>query len=116
MWLLVLQRLTVEFFLDILYFPIWWYTSGVKRAALAAWHMFQEGNISLAPGLWLRHIFTPMFGQTDWQGRIMSFFMRVVNIIGRSIALFVWIIVCLMVFSLWLVWPVFVVFMLSKSF
>ncbi len=114
MWLLVLQRLTVEFFLDILYFPIWWYTRGAKRAAVAVWHMFQEANISLAPGLWLRHILTPMFGQTDWQGRIMSFFMRVVNIIGRTIALVVWMLVCLLVFSLWLAWPIFLSYMFAR--
>ena len=41
----------------------------------------------LAIGVWTKNIFVPMFGMHDWQSRIISFFMRVVQIIGRSIAL-----------------------------
>lgn len=37
----------------------------------------------------MKNLFTPMFGQYDWQSRIISVFMRSVNIIGRSIAVIV---------------------------
>ena len=114
MWLLIFQRLSVEFFLDILYFPIWWYTRGILRVGRFCWQLVGDANESLAPGLWLRHIFTPMFGQTDWQGRIMSFFMRVVNIIGRSMALAIWSAACLCLFALWPAWPMFIVGMLIR--
>ena len=114
MWLLIFQRLTVEFFLDIFYFPVWWYTRGAKRAALGCWQLLQDGNATLAPGLWLRHILTPMFGQNDWQGRIMSFGMRLVNIIGRGFALGIWAAICLMLFGLWTLWPIFLVSQLVR--
>ncbi len=115
MWLLVFQRLVLEFFLDLIYFPLWWYTGGVKQAGFFCWQLLQQGNLRLAPGLWLKNIFVPMFGQTDLQGKLISLLMRLVNIIGRSIALFFWLFVVLFVFCLWLVFPVVLVYMFTLS-
>jgi len=116
MWILVLQRMFLEFVLDLIYFPIWWYTGGVKHTGIWCWHLLQSGNLYLAPGLWLKNIFVPMYGQTDLQGRLMSIFMRFVNVIGRGLALLVWQIIVLAIFVLWLVFPVFVIYMLFQSF
>ena len=115
MWRLVFQRLTLEFFLDLLYFPIWWYTKGIAHQLRVCSDLFKDGNRALAPGLWLRNIFVPMFGQYDWQGRIVSVFMRFVNVIGRAIALFLWLLVAIAVFFLWILFPVFVGYMLFVS-
>lgn len=109
MWILILQRLTIEALLDILYFPIWWYTGGVWHALLFCANLLKEGNRNFAPGLWLRNIFVPMFGQYDWQGRIISFFMRLAQIIARSVALLVWMLVCWVLFLIWLALPVMIV-------
>lgn len=115
MWLLVFQRLVVEFLFDIIYFPIWWYTGGIKHTLVYCYHLLQSGNNYLAPGLWLKNIFVPMFGQYDFGGRMVSLFMRSVNVIGRSFALFIWLLVVLFIFILWLVIPFLVVYMLYRS-
>lgn len=115
MWILVLQRMALEFILDLVYFPLWWYTGGVKHAGKFCIGLLQDGNMNLAPGLWAKNIMVPMFGQTDLQGRLMSVFMRFVNVVGRSIGLFIWSIVVLCVFVLWWLFPVFVVYMLFMS-
>ena len=115
MWILVAQRLIIEFVVDLIYFPVWWYTSGVKHAGKFCYNFFQEANMFLAPGLWLKNIFVPMFGQTDLQGRLMSIFMRIVNVIGRSIGLLIWLIITLIMFVIWWLFPVFVVYMLLQS-
>ncbi len=60
----------------------------------------------MSPGLWLKNIFVPMFGQYDWQGRLVSFFMRLVQVVVRSVALVFWLIACLVLFVLWLALPV----------
>ena len=116
MWLVVLQRMTLEFLFDLVYFPLWWYTGGVLYAGKFCFHLLQDGNMNLAPGLWLKNMFVPMFGQRDFQGRLMSIFMRFVNFVGRLIALFFWFFVCLVLFCVWLIIPVFVVYMLGASF
>lgn len=115
MWLSVLQRLTIEFFLDFFYAPIWWYTAGIQRAFLFALGLFKTGNTDLAPMLWVKNLFVPMYGQYDWQGRLMSFFMRFVNIIGRSIALAIWFVVCFSVFLVWILLPFAVFYLFVRS-
>ena len=115
MWILVIQRMVLELVLDLVYFPLWWYTAGTKKAAITCYHLLQDGNMRMAPGLWLKNIFAPMYGQTDWRGRLTSFFVRSANIVLRGFALLVWLIVVVMIFLLWLVFPVFVVYMLFQS-
>jgi hypothetical protein len=42
-----------------------------------------------------------MFGQVDWQGKMVSFFVRLGNVVFRSIGMFFW---CIMVSALFLCW------------
>ena len=115
MGVLVLQRMFLEFVLDVLYFPLWWYTTGLLHVLKTLWGMLVRANYSLAPGLWLKNIFVPMFGQTDWQGRFMSIFMRFVNVIGRSIALLFYTAFLLLLLAVWLVLPILTTWMLVRS-
>ena len=108
MVILILQRLLLEALLDIFYFPLWWYSRGLLYAVRCCVDIFKQGNVALAPGLWLLNLFVPMFGQFDWQGRIISFFMRLVQIIARSIALLVWLGFCIVLFIAWLLLPIIV--------
>jgi len=116
MWLLIFQRLATEFLFDIVYFPVWWYTTGAKRALLFCINLLKFGNAQFAPGLWLKNIFVPMFGQIDWQGRLVSFFIRLINVIGRTIALLVWFGIVVLLFLAWFILPVFITAMLVTSF
>jgi len=116
MWSLVLQKMLIEFVLDILYFPLWWYGEGAKKVFMGCINLIREGNMMMSPGLWLKNIFVPMFGQTDLQGRLVSFLMRFFNVVFRSIGLVIWIVFSLLLFLLWVVFPMFVLFMLVTSF
>ncbi|MBH41749.1 MAG: hypothetical protein CL685_03475 [Candidatus Magasanikbacteria bacterium] len=115
MWLLVLQRIFLDFLLHIVYFPVWWFTVGAKQTLFSCFHKIQQVNTSLAPGLWLKNMFVPMYGQTDFQGRLLSILMRFVNTVFRSIALLFSIFFILLFFVIWLVFPLFVVWMGSAS-
>ncbi len=116
MWVILVQRLALEFLLDILYFPLWWFSGGVKKAGGFCIGILSTANGYLAPGLWLKNIAVPMFGQYDWQGRLISIFMRLVNVVGRSIALFFVLIFILALLLIWLVFPIVVVMMLAIAF
>ncbi len=79
--------------LDILSFPLWWYTHGLLRMA-RWWRESVRGYARLlALEIWIKNLFVPMFGQYDWQSRLISIFMRLVQIVGRGLALIV--IVCI---------------------
>lgn len=110
MFLLVLPRLLTEAFLDLLYFPLWWYTGGAYRAGAWCFDLALSGNDHFAPGLWLKNIFVPMYGQYDFEGRLISFFMRLFQFIIRSLALFIWSIICLCLFLCWLALPIITIY------
>lgn len=94
---------------EILYFPIWWYTKGLAMAANFSWRRIKNMEIRLGVKVWVVNIFTPMFGQRDIAGVLISFFMRIFQIIGRSLVLFLWVIVMILVFFAWIALPIVVV-------
>lgn len=102
MWILIFERILLDFVFHFIYFPLWWYTGGLRHVAQFGGRQIRFVHAYLVPDLWLKNLFVPMFGQTDWQGRIASFFIRVVNVIVRTIMLLVW---CVIVFCLCLIWP-----------
>lgn len=105
MYYIILQRLCLEAVLDIFYFPLWWYTKGFKKAVEAAMLWIKRGAARLTPGLWLKNIFVPMYGQHDFTGKVISFFMRSVQVIFRSVVLFIFTFGCFTLVAVWLVFP-----------
>ncbi len=72
---------------SVLRFPLWWYTDGLAK--LGAW-IVRELKYrwkAYAFAIWIQNMFVPMYGQYDWSGRLVSFIMRIVVLIGRGIAL-----------------------------
>ncbi|WKZ25179.1 MAG: hypothetical protein QY321_01985 [Patescibacteria group bacterium] len=100
----------LKLLLDLVYFPFWWYSVGFIKVLVWSKNFIIGKARGLAILVWLKNIFTPMFGQRDWVGMLISFFMRVVQIIARSIMLFFWIIFVLIVICLWLITPIYIVY------
>ncbi len=90
---------------DVVRFPLWWYTTGVVHAATVLLHSVKYYARSLGIAVWIRNIFVPMFGQHDWQGRIISVFMRSAQIFFRGVALGIYAIVALALFVLYVAVP-----------
>jgi hypothetical protein len=109
MFIAILPKIILETIFDILLFPFWWYTKGAWRALVYCFGLLKYGNELMNPGLWLKNIFVPMFGQYDIQGRIISFLMRCAQIVARTIGLFFWLIICLVLFAVWLSLPLAVI-------
>lgn len=107
-----INDIATEFVGSVMMFPVWWY--GVGLIGVIGWAHRSLGYIwrGYAIPLWMRYIFVPMYGSYDWSGRVVSFVMRVVVIIGRSVAFFVvslWYIFCVL---LWMFAPVGFLFLL----
>ncbi len=106
-------KIFFQFVWDFLYFPFWWYSRGF-------WEVLKwSGNFLLRQlsitGLliWVKNLFTPMFGQHDWAGVIISFFMRVVQIIARSLLMAFWLVYVIAIVILWLIIPIYVLYQLT---
>lgn len=93
---------------DVLYFPVWWYTKGLARLVRFCYERILQTASNLALGIWLRNMFTPMFGQYDWQGRLISFMVRIVMLIYKLVVFAIWILLILVLAVGWVIAPVLV--------
>lgn len=87
-------------------FPLWWYTAGVRYTAERLMASIRSYARSLAVLVWVRNWLTPMFGQYDWQSRLISFIVRSAQIVARGFVLCVWIALCALQFAVYLALPV----------
>jgi hypothetical protein len=51
-----------------------------------------------------------MYGQRDWQGVLISIFMRLVQIIFRSVLMLVYFLLAVLAFLVWVLLPLLIVF------
>jgi len=93
---------------EIFYFPLWWYGRGLYNAGIFLFNFLSGKQKKLALFIWVKNLFKPMYGQTDWQGKVISFLMRLVQIVYRSFVLFLWAIISLLAFLIWIALPPFV--------
>lgn len=89
--------------LDILLFPVWWYTHGLLRMVKWVRESIRGYARLLALEIWIKNLFVPMFGQYDWQSRLISIFMRSVQIVGRGFVLIIIVGVLCAIFSAYVV-------------
>lgn len=101
---------------DVVYWPVWWYSRGLFKAGRFCLNEVTAQAERLGLPVWVKNIFTPMFGQYDWEGRLISFAMRLIQIIVRGIALAVWTIVMLAVFLIWIILPPLIIYEIIVNF
>ncbi|NCF75431.1 MAG: hypothetical protein GWO87_03020 [Xanthomonadaceae bacterium] len=109
-FLLFLKYITVDLIGDFFYFPVWWYSKGFKKSISFSIEKIKNIEKSLGIGIWLKNLFKPMYAQYDWQGRMISFLMRLFQLFARLIVFGVFFIIILFLPLIWLVLPIFVVF------
>ena len=76
-----------DFMGSLVWFPIWWYSAGVRWVGLASCRALRYRWASDAFNIWLKNFFVPMYGAYDIWSRLISLLMRTVVLSGRLIAL-----------------------------
>jgi hypothetical protein len=104
-FLTLIIKLLTRFIGGIIFFPVWWYSFGFIRMITKMFNFWQEEQKALGFTIWLKNIFVPMYGQRDFSGRLISFFIRLFQIIFRGLVLLFWALVCLTLLLLWLSLP-----------
>jgi hypothetical protein len=102
---LTLGQAFADIFKDVVFFPFWWYSVGFFKFSRQLLLFLESREKSLAWSVWAGNIFTPMYGLRDIQGVIISFFVRLVQVIIRSIIMIFWLIIILAVFFIYLAFP-----------
>ncbi|MEK7665325.1 MAG: hypothetical protein AAB337_00400 [Patescibacteria group bacterium] len=103
---MILRYFLLEFVQSFVFVPIWWYTRGLGQMARFVARSVGDYESSLAVGVWLKNIFVPMYGSHDIAGRIISFFVRVAQIVGRSLFLLVYASAMLFLLLLYIIIPI----------
>ncbi len=106
-----IKYIAIEIIWDIIYFPVWWYSKGLVKAAIfclqsARFHIHRR----LALGIWLRNMFKPMYGDYTREGRIISIFMRMVVLVYKLIATILWLVCLFILFIAWIVLPILIIY------
>jgi len=105
-----------DLFGSIIYFPVWWYTRGLKKVGGFLFSFVTAMEMRLAWRIWVVNLFKPMYAVADIPGRIISFFMRLFMIIVRGIALFFIALFAFILFIVYLLWLPFVIVMILAQF
>lgn len=100
---------------EVLYFPIWWYSSGTRLIWAAIVRQWLGVAYRLSLVLLLKNMFRPMYADYTRSGRIISFFIRLILIFTRLIVLAIWTILSVLLFMLWLASPVAVIGMFIRQ-
>jgi len=103
-------KILVDLLRDILYFPLWWYSRGLKQLAIKLKNFLVNKERSLALFVWMKNIFRPMYAQYDWAGILISFFVRLFQITVRGIFMLGWLGLALFALCLWLILPVLAIY------
>lgn len=103
-------KILTDLLRDIIYFPIWWYSRGLKQLIIKLKNFLINKERSLALFVWIKNIFRPMYGRYDWAGMLISFFVRLVQIIFRGVFMVFWLIFSFGVLIFWLFLPILVIF------
>ena len=99
----------------LLFFPLWWYSHGLANVIKSSFDFFVNSQRSLAFLVWVKNIFVPMYGQEDFQGRIISFFIRVIQIIFRGFSLVIVLIFSLVFIFIWVFLPLFLIYQIINQ-
>jgi len=98
---ITLAKIFTDILTDIVFFPFWWYSFGLVKVIKNLARFVADKEKSLGLLVWIKNIFVPMYGQRDIQGKIISFFIRLIQIVFRSLILIFWLAVAIVGFWLW---------------
>ena len=105
-----------DFFLDtvweILYFPAWWYSRGLKNALIFCWTKIRNSWRFLALSIIFSSFFKPMFAQKGWDAYVLTLMVRSWQILWRLILFSCISLFWFCLFLIWIILPLFLIYQL----
>ncbi len=109
-FLIYSAKIFTEIFWELVYFPLWWYSTGVVLVSRFLFDFVASQEKALGFLIWLKNIYRPMYGQNDWAGILISFLVRLFQVIVRGLALLVIIALAVALFILRVLFPLLVIY------
>jgi len=109
----IIKYLVIDLIASVFYFPLWWYTDGLKKIVFAFSKNIKNLFRGLALNILFKNIFRPMFGDYTWEGKIISF---IIQLFWRLILFFCGFIWYLLILLSWIILPLIAVFQIIAFF
>ena len=101
----VANVLLIDLLGSVLWFPIWWYSTGLLRVVYGSIQALKFRVREYGLAIWVKNLFVPMYGQYDWSGRVISVLVRFVVLVFRLLSLVIETAVYVVAIFLWIVAP-----------
>ena len=105
-----LKYVFLELIGKVLYFPVWWYSDGTKKVLFYVGREILGVANALGIVILFKNLLKPMYGDYSKSGRIISFFVRIVQFIFLMIAIIIWSILVSFLFIIWIFLPILIVY------
>ncbi|NTU99165.1 hypothetical protein HGA64_04150 [Candidatus Falkowbacteria bacterium] len=106
------SKVLTEIVWGIIYFPAWWYGVGFFNFLLKLGKFIANREKEVGLLVWLKNIGKPMYGQRDVAGVLISLFIRIIQIIVRSVFMLFWLIIAIFFLIFWISLPIIVIYQL----
>ena len=105
-----IRFISVEIFWSILYFPVWWYTTGLMKVVNLAINEITSFARAFALKTLLKYMFKPMYGYTDIISRLISLYVRIGYFLVLAVVSVLYTIALFILVVLWVIVPPFVLY------
>ena len=112
----IFKLVFVDLILEIIYFPFWWYSSGLYRTGVFCLKQIKKQWNNIGLGINFKFLFKPMYAQRDFAGRAISFFVRLVQLIFKLFSFLIFVLILVLIFILWILLPLFIIWQIKLNF
>lgn len=89
---LVLKTTALSSIREMLYLPLWWYTTGLRETVGKLLRSVKGSVRYFGVDVWSKNLFIPMYGDESVTGRAISFIVRLAVLAFRSLGVVAWVI------------------------
>lgn len=110
---IIFKNFILDPILSIIYFPLWWYSKGLLKFFIFFKKTFEEISCPFVLKILVKNLFKPMYGDYSREGRIISFFMRLILLFWRIFKIMLVFLISLVILIIYLLLPPFILYQIT---
>ena len=107
---IIFKNFILDPFFSILYFPLFWYSKGLVKFLKSLLSTLKEVSPPFVLKILIANLGKPMYGDYSREGRIISFFMRLVHLSFWLLKTFIVFIILFIIFLIYLLLPLLAIY------
>ncbi len=104
-----------ELVFDVVRFPVWWYSTGLKNAGRFWLSQVRAYGEKLSLRILFKNLLQPMYGDYSKTGRAISVGLRLITFFARIIFFVLWVAVVSVLFLIWPALPAIIAYAVYRQ-